>query len=466
MLIKKVVLISQQNNSLLVYLNDLKGGFSGPLKSFLLLVLLICNFSYLSNAQEKIVGHGGPVKGLTVSNSGYLVSTSFDYSSIIWSINDMREVISLNDHLAAVNVAEFSPNEKKLVTAGDDTRVLVYDIQNPIKKSLPRELGKHLGKVSDIKFSPKGNLMATSGWGGTIIIWDMINEKKILSSNAGHKGPINSLQFSNDGKFLFSSGYDGTIRKFDIFKNTSKGIIVSHGWGINIFHIIEDKNSIIYGTTDGSINIHDFKANKNILKIGDERTPVLTMCVDIARSNIAFGNAKGRVIMISLDDFSLVRDFRAAHGPVWALAFNKETTMLFVGGLDDYINQWDLVTYPQPVIVPPGPARRFNPSQLLTNGQKQFARKCSVCHTLVPDGKRRAGPTLYKVFGREAGTLEGYKFSQALLDSKIIWDDKTIHQLFTEGPDVVLPGTKMPIQRMKSSKDRIDLIKFLKEATQ
>ena len=31
---------------------------------------------------------------------------------------------------------------------------------------------------------------------------------------------------------------------------------------------------------------------------------------------------------------------------------------------------------------------------------------------------------------------------------------------------LVLPGTKMPIQRMKSSKDRVDLIKFLKEATE
>ena len=59
-----------------------------------------------------------------------------------------------------------------------------------------------------------------------------------------------------------------------------------------------------------------------------------------------------------------------------------------------------------------------------------------------------------------------YKFSQALIDSTIVWNEQTIHQLFTEGPDVVLPGTKMPIQRMKSSKDRVDLIKFLKEATE
>ena len=108
---------------------------------------------------------------------------------------------------------------------------------------------------------------------------------------------------------------------------------------------------------------------------------------------------------------------------------------------------------------------KTTPGDLVSNGEKQFAKKCSVCHTLIPDGKRRAGPTLYKLFGRKAGTLEGYKFSKALLESEIIWDEISIHRLFTEGPDMVLPGTKMPIQRMKSSKNRVDLINFLKEAT-
>ena len=464
MQIKKVVLISLLNNFPNKNLLYFKGSFLNSLKLFNVFILIVY-FCTSSVAQEKIVGHGGPVKGLTISETGFLVSTSFDYSSIIWSIDQMQEVITLNDHIAAVNVAEFSPNQKKLVTAGDDMRVLIYDVKELSKIPKARELGSHLGKVSDLTFSNKGNLMASSGWDGSIIIWDMIKEKKYITTSAGHKGPINSIQFSKDGKYLFSSGYDGTVRKFDIFNNVSKGIVISHGWGINVFYINEEKKSIIYGTTDGAIILKDLNNNKNILKIGDERTPVLTMCLDKNESIIAFGNAKGRVIMISLEDYSLVRDFRAAHGPVWALALNNESTMLYVGGLDDFINQWDLVSYPQPVIMPPGPARRFNPSQLLSNGQKQFARKCSVCHTLEPDGKRRAGPTLHKVFGRIAGTLDGYKYSKALIDSKIIWNEKTIHQLFTEGPDVVLPGTKMPIQRMKSSQDRIDLITFLKEAT-
>ena len=95
----------------------------------------------------------------------------------------------------------------------------------------------------------------------------MIKEKKFLTTNAGHRGPINSIQFSKDGRYLFSSGYDGTVRKFDIFNNVSKGIVISHGWGVNVFYINEEKNSIIYGTTDGSIILNDLNNNKNILKM-------------------------------------------------------------------------------------------------------------------------------------------------------------------------------------------------------
>ena len=186
--------------------------------------LITCPF--ISFSQEKIIGHGGPVKGLTVSKTGLLVSTSFDYSSIVWSIDKMNELVSLTDHLAAVNVAKFSPDDKKLITGGDDMRVLVYDVEKLSINSSARELGSHLGKVSDVKFSKNGDLMASAGWGGNVIIWDMHNEKEYLSTNAGHRGPINAVQFSNDGKYLYTSGYDGTIRKFDIFNNNSKGCLL------------------------------------------------------------------------------------------------------------------------------------------------------------------------------------------------------------------------------------------------
>jgi cytochrome c len=99
-------------------------------------------------------------------------------------------------------------------------------------------------------------------------------------------------------------------------------------------------------------------------------------------------------------------------------------------------------------------------------GELQFARKCSLCHTLTSDGGNRAGPTLYKVFGRRVGTLPGYPYSEALKKADIIWSAKTIELLFGLGPNHYLPGTKMPLQRIADPKKREALIAYLKGATE
>lgn len=82
-----------------------------------------------------------------------------------------------------------------------------------------------------------------------------------------------------------------------------------------------------------------------------------------------------------------------------------------------------------------------------------------------PDSRRRAGPSLHGVFGRRAGTLPGYLFSDTLQGSDIIWNDETINALFDEGPDHYIPGSKMPMQRITQAQDRQDLIAFLRRAT-
>lgn len=68
-------------------------------------------------------------------------------------------------------------------------------------------------------------------------------------------------------------------------------------------------------------------------------------------------------------------------------------------------------------------------------------------------------------FGRKAGTLPEYLYSDTLQDSDIIWDDETINALFDQGPDHYIPGSKMPMQRIAGAHDRNDLIAFLRRAT-
>ena len=54
----------------------------------IMIILTIMNKLY---AIEYYTAHGGPVKGLTLSPNGeYMVSSSFDYSSVIWDTKNLK----------------------------------------------------------------------------------------------------------------------------------------------------------------------------------------------------------------------------------------------------------------------------------------------------------------------------------------------------------------------------------------
>ena len=178
------------------------------------------------------------------------------------------------------------------------------------------------------------------------------------------------------------------------------------------------------------------------------------------------GDGHGYIMMVDTQTWHITRDFRAMRqGPVWALTFSTDGRTVHAGGIDDVIYAWpvDLLDRFDPV---GGETRSFlRDAASMPNGERQFMRKCSICHALEAGPSRKAGPTLHGVFGRAAGTVEGYRYSETLDGSDIIWSDETIDALFEEGPDHYIPGSKMPMQVIAGQDDRADLIAFLKQAT-
>ena len=95
---------------------------------------------------------------------------------------------------------------------------------------------------------------------------------------------------------------------------------------------------------------------------------------------------------------------------------------------------------------------------------KKVYNKCKTCHALEA-GKNKLGPSLHGVFGRTAGMVEGYKYSQAMKDSGVVWDAATIDAYLAE-PKTYIPGNKMVFVGLNKDEDRENLIAYLKEATQ
>lgn len=99
----------------------------------------------------------------------------------------------------------------------------------------------------------------------------------------------------------------------------------------------------------------------------------------------------------------------------------------------------------------------------IDNGKMKFAM-CRSCHTIVPGGANLTGPNLHGVFGRKAGALENYKYSDSVKNAGFVWDAEHLDKWLAE-PRTFLPGTKMTFAGLKAEKDRIDLIAFLKVET-
>ena len=98
-------------------------------------------------------------------------------------------------------------------------------------------------------------------------------------------------------------------------------------------------------------------------------------------------------------------------------------------------------------------------------GQRVFNQQCRACHTLEKGGASPTGPNLHGVFGRKAGTAEGYEFSDAMKASGIVWDEATMAD-YNRDPKGKVPGTKMVFNGVKNAGQLADLVAYLKQATQ
>lgn len=93
------------------------------------------------------------------------------------------------------------------------------------------------------------------------------------------------------------------------------------------------------------------------------------------------------------------------------------------------------------------------------NGEEIYAQ-CAGCHS-IETGVTKGGPTMAGLFGRTAGTLDGFDHSDAMAGSGIVWDEASLTS-FLSDPDGTVPGTKMRVSADTDDAGLADLIAYLK----
>jgi cytochrome c len=107
------------------------------------------------------------------------------------------------------------------------------------------------------------------------------------------------------------------------------------------------------------------------------------------------------------------------------------------------------------------PAQAPMPVGDVERGRLAFAA-CRTCHYPESYVGHHNGPSLFKVFGRKAGSTDFAYYSKVMQTSELVWTPELL-DFWLANPGVFLKGSSMVSPPVRSAQERADLLVYLKQ---
>ena len=396
-------------------------------------------------AAQDLAGHGGPVGALDVAGNR-LLSGSFDTRAILWDLDAARARIVPRFHDGTVTGVAFLP-DGGFVTAGQDGRVALWqaDGRSPEFATEPGTAA-----IAALDVTPDGQRVAAGFRDGRVQVLERATGR--VHSHQAHRERVSGVGFLPSGDLVTVGGDLRLIRWDADFAPLASAELPDLP---NALAISEGRIAVIFA--EGALRL--FAPSGEMLP---ERFLTDRPLVALAARgpDIAAAAIDGTVWYLTADILAQRVMFRAATGPVWALALASDQA--FTGGADGRIRRWSLDDG-----TALGGAEAEQVAQDYTDDSRgaEIWRSCAVCHSLIPEDHSRAGPSLHGIFGQRIASQPGYDYSPALQALDILWSPRTVAELFEHGPEAYTPGSRMPEQRIADAADRQALVEFLARAS-
>ncbi len=208
---------------------------------------------------HKFIGHEGPVYNMEIMQDGkHLVSVADkDLAVKIWNIENHELVSSLAPNSAHVTAVAISPDQRFIITGGEDGFARIWDIDRGVLlRSLEHEHG-----IYSMTISPDGRHLLcgskrTPGerYPGVVWVWDF-ELGILLKTLSGHMGHVTAITMTADSKYILSGDQHGSVYLWDLETGTLLKTMSGHNAPILTIHVSHDGQHVITGSPDGTVRV-------------------------------------------------------------------------------------------------------------------------------------------------------------------------------------------------------------------
>lgn len=239
----------------------------------------------------------------------------------------------IEPHRGTVTSAAFAPDGSRVLTAGFDARVLLWDLARGVPS---RTVGVHDAVAYGAGFSPRGERVVVATGDGKARVWDLATDAPVAVLE-GHEGRVLSASFSADGEQVVTSGQDGTARVWSVRTSRETAVLRGHEGWVHRAAFGPDGTLVVTAGQDGTARIWDAGTGRELRRLEGHSDAVY---------DASFCPRGGYVVTASKDRTARIWDVASGRleseltghgGTVFGAAFSADCGWLVTVGGDGLV---------------------------------------------------------------------------------------------------------------------------------
>jgi WD40 repeat protein len=292
---------------------------------------------------------------------GRLLATSGEDKTIhVREAGTGRELLGLRGHTGSVTCLAFSPDGQRLVSAGKDRTIRVWD-GAPLRSGEGREEGRsfshHTNEVWSLAVNPTdGRTVVSGGFKTPATVWDA-QSGAIVAEVFGQSSVVFCVAWSPDGHRIASAGVEGAQFNVKVInlRERSKDFELTDESEFMAVAFHPDDKHLVTGQQDGTIRFWDAHTGRPLGILGNHGKPLRAVAFSRDGRHLASASVSGDIKLwdvIRLDEQHLdgkanprVPPMRASSpGVCLNLSFSPDGRFLASGGEGHTVRIFDVET--------------------------------------------------------------------------------------------------------------------------